>query len=177
MVEKVRRRRFTDRLAATSFDVAEVVADYVDEKHLLREPHRAREFADNVQRAGAQLRITEAARELAAFYELRENLRIDMDGAGEHPNLEEDIRSGALKIGLKHRLGDPPAAGGGEDLAHLGHRQRGQANPGACFMGRRGGIPGSFFAAFHNYRRPQGLRDEDSCEVFQNRLPCRQNML
>jgi len=85
-------------------DVAEVVADYVDEKHLLREPHRAREFADNVQRAGAQLRITEAARELAAFYELRENLRIDMDGAGEHQNMEEDIRSGALKIGLKHRL-------------------------------------------------------------------------
>jgi len=89
---------------ALSDEVAEVVADYVDENHLLREPHRAREFTEDVQRAGAQLRITEDARELAAFYELRENLRIGMDGASEPPSLKRDIESGSLKIDLKHRL-------------------------------------------------------------------------
>jgi SNF2 family DNA or RNA helicase len=89
---------------ALSDDIGEVVADFVDENHLLREPHRAREFTDEVQRAGAKLRITDDARELARFYELRENLRVEMDGADEPPNLKEDTKRGALKTGLKQPL-------------------------------------------------------------------------
>jgi len=90
--------------AALSDPVREVVEEYVDDSQLLREPARAREFADEVQAAGALLRITEPARELARFYELRDRLRITPDGKADGTALEAALQAGALAVPVRQRL-------------------------------------------------------------------------
>ncbi len=81
----------------------DVVEDYVDEFQLLRDERKASEFTEAAQAAGAALRITDGARKLARFYELRSNLRVDV-GKGGKVDLAADVAAGVLKLPLTEKL-------------------------------------------------------------------------
>jgi SNF2 family DNA or RNA helicase len=90
-------------LPALDGQVRTLVEDYVDSYQLLRDPAQAREFTDAVQAAGATLRITDGAKKLARFYELRKSLRVVKNGEGVG-DLGRDIADGALKLPLAEQL-------------------------------------------------------------------------
>lgn len=102
-------KRFSRTLAvrhlfpALEGQVRDVVSDYVDEFQLLRDASQASEFTDAAQAAGANLRITDEARKLARFYELRTTLHVENNGDGK-PNLAADIGAGAIRLPLKEKL-------------------------------------------------------------------------
>lgn len=102
-------QRFTRALAvrhlfpALEGQVRDVVSDYVDEFQLLRNPSQASEFTDAAQAAGASLRITDEARKLARFYELRKSLRVKNNGDNK-ANLTADISAGALELPMREKL-------------------------------------------------------------------------
>jgi len=84
-------------------DIRAVVEDFTGGARLLTEPARADEFVQQVQAAGAKLRITDDARKLAQFYRLRDKLGVTRNGQ-EPGNLAADLKRGSLRLPLKEKL-------------------------------------------------------------------------
>jgi len=84
-------------------DIRGVVEEFTDASRLLTEPARADEFVQQVQTAGAKLRLTSGARSLAQFYRQKEGLGVRRNGQGP-ADLAADLKRGSLRLPLKKKL-------------------------------------------------------------------------